>query len=55
MYTPDVTGAHILLTYSDIYADDKGDIQYITPREHLFNESQVKKDDFRKTKRLVIK
>lgn len=23
MYTPDVTGAHILLTYSDIYADDK--------------------------------
>ena len=39
----------------DIYADDKGDIQYITPREHLFSESQVKKDDFRKTKRLVIK
>lgn len=39
----------------DIYSDDKGDIQYITPREHLFNDSQVKKDDFRKTKRLVIK
>jgi len=39
----------------DIYADDKGNIQYLTPREHLFSESQVKKDDFRKTKRLVIK
>lgn len=39
----------------DIYSDNKGDIQYITPREHLFNESQIKKDDFRKTKRLVIK
>lgn len=25
MYTSDVTGAHILLTYSDIYADDKPD------------------------------
>ena len=39
----------------DIYSDEKGDIQYITPREHLFDESQVKKDDYRKTKRLVIK
>ena len=39
----------------DIYADEKGNVQYITPREHLFDESQVKKDDLRKTKRLVIK
>lgn len=39
----------------DIYADEKGNVQYITPREHLFSESQVKKDDFRKTKRLIIK
>ena len=39
----------------DIYSDEKGDIQYVTPREHLFDESQVKKDDYRKTKRLVIK
>lgn len=39
----------------DMYVDDKGDIQYFTPREHLFNESQVKKDDWKKTKRLVIK
>lgn len=39
----------------DIYSDDKGDIQYFVPREHLFDESQIKKDDFRKTKRLVIK
>ncbi len=38
----------------DIYADEKGNIQYITPREHLFNESEIKKDDFRKTKRLRI-
>lgn len=26
----------------DIYFDEKGDIQYITPREHLFDETQVK-------------
>lgn len=39
----------------DIYADDKGDVQYITPREHLFKEEEVKKNDFIKTKRLVIK
>ncbi len=39
----------------DVYSDDKGDIQYFVPREHLFDESQIKKDDFRKTKRLVIK
>lgn len=39
----------------DIYSDDKGDVQYITPKEHLFNEEEIKKDDWRKTKRLVIK
>ena len=39
----------------DIYSDEKGNIQYITPREHLFNDSQIKKDDWIKTKRLVIK
>ena len=39
----------------DIYSDEKGDIQYFVPREHLFDESQIRKDDFRKTKRLVIR
>lgn len=39
----------------DIYYDDKGDIQYITPREHLFGEEQVKKDDFIKTRKLTIR
>ncbi len=39
----------------DIYSDEKGDIQYFTPKEHLFDESEIKKDDYRKTKRLVIK
>ena len=39
----------------DIYSDEKGDVQYFVPREHLFDESQIKKDDWRKTKRLVIK
>ena len=40
---------------ADVYSDDKGDIQYFVPREHLFNESQIRKDDYRKTKRLVIR
>ena len=39
----------------DIYSDEKGNIQYITPREHLFNEDEIKKDDWRKTKKLIIK
>ena len=39
----------------DIYFDEKGNIQYITPREHLFNEDEIKKDDWRKTKKLTIK
>lgn len=39
----------------DIYSDEKGDIQYFVPREHLFDESQIRKDDWRKTKRLVIR
>lgn len=39
----------------DVYSDEKGDIQYFTPREHLFDESEIKKDDYRKTKRLVIR
>ncbi len=39
----------------DLYYDEKGDIQYITPREHLFDESQIKINDYRRTKRLVIK
>ena len=39
----------------DIYSDEKGNIQYITPREHLFNEDEIKKDDWRKTKKLTIK
>jgi len=39
----------------DVYSDDKGDVQYFTPREHLFDESKIKKDDYRKTKRLVIR
>lgn len=39
----------------DIYTDEKGNIQYITPREHLFKEKDIKKDDWLKTKRLVIK
>ena len=39
----------------DIYCDEKGNIQYITPKEKLFTEDEVKKNDFIKTKRLVIK
>ena len=39
----------------DIYSDEKGDIQYFVPREHLFDESQIREDDWRKTKRLVIR
>ena len=39
----------------DIYSDEKGDIQYLTPREHLFSPEEIKKDDWRKTKRLVIR
>lgn len=39
----------------DMYTDEKGDVQYFVPREHLFDESQIRKDDWRKTKRLVIR
>lgn len=39
----------------DIYSDENGNVEYFTPREHLFDEDDIRTDDYLKTKRLVIK
>lgn len=40
---------------ADIYTDENNDIQYFVPHLHKFDEKDVRKDDYKKTKKLVIK
>lgn len=46
-----VMGAYFL----DIYVNKKGEIQFIEPEEYLFDPKEEVKDDYLKTKQLVIK
>lgn len=39
----------------NIYTDDNNDIQYLMPHPEFFKEEDVKEDDYKKTKKLVIK
>ncbi len=51
MDIPNIVGAYFL----KIYINKKGEIQYIEPEEYLFNESQIKEDDYQKCRKLTIK
>lgn len=46
-----IMGGYILT----IYSNKKGEIEYMLPEEILFNEEQVKENDYIKTKQLVIR
>ena len=37
-----------------LYVNNKGEIQYISPEEYLFDESEIIKDDYKKCKKLQI-
>lgn len=46
-----IMGAFIL----DIYSDSKGNVQYLDVHDIMFNENDVVKDDYKKTKQLILK
>jgi predicted phosphodiesterase len=45
-----IVGAYFL----KIYSDEKGNVQYIEPEDYLFKPEQIKEDDYKRCKRLVM-